>query len=124
MGLVQDDIRREAVTMSLTNHPNLVKAHCSFAVDQSVWVVMPYMSGGSCLHIMKSNFQEGLEEPVIATVLKESLKALEYLHRQGLIHRDVKVSNSAPFINCSPTLPLHNLQAFHGHTKVEREFSL
>ncbi|KAG0628450.1 hypothetical protein M758_1G027500 [Ceratodon purpureus] len=79
--------------MSLTNHPNLVKAYCSFVVDQSVWVVMPYMAGGSCLHIMKSTFQDGFEEPVIATVLKESLKALEYLHRQGHIHRDVKAGN-------------------------------
>lgn len=88
---LQDEIRREAVTMSLTKHPNLVKAHCSFVVDQSVWVVMPFMAGGSCLHIMKSNFQDGFEEPVIAAVLKECLKALEYLHRQGHIHRDVKV---------------------------------
>jgi serine/threonine-protein kinase OSR1/STK39 len=88
----QDDIRREAVTMSLISHPNLVKAHCSFVVDRSVWVVMPYMAGGSCLHIMKSDFQDGFQEPAIATILKESLKALEYLHRQGHIHRDVKVT--------------------------------
>lgn len=88
-----DDIRREAVTMSLTNHPNLVKSYCSFVVDQSVWIVMPFMAGGSCLHIMKAAFPDGFEEPVIATLLKESLKALEYLHRQGHIHRDVKAGN-------------------------------
>lgn len=88
---VQDDIRREAMTMSLINHPNVVKAYCSFVVNQSLWVVMPYMAGGSCLHIMKAAYPDGFEEPVIATVLKESLKALEYLHRHGHIHRDVKV---------------------------------
>ncbi|KAG0579163.1 hypothetical protein M758_4G077900 [Ceratodon purpureus] len=88
-----DEIRREAVTMSLINHPNVVKAYCSFVVEQSLWVVMPYMAGGSCLHIMKSAFVDGFEEPVIATVLKEVLKALEYLHRQGHIHRDVKAGN-------------------------------
>ncbi|CAK9230616.1 unnamed protein product [Sphagnum troendelagicum] len=88
-----DDICREAKTMSLISHPNVVKAHCSFVVDQSLWVVMPYMSGGSCLHIMKSAYPNGFDEPVIATMLKETLKALDYLHRHGDIHRDVKAGN-------------------------------
>jgi serine/threonine-protein kinase OSR1/STK39 len=54
---------------------------------------MPYMSGGSCFHLMKSVYPEGLEQPIIATLLREVLKALVYLHRQGHIHRDVKAGN-------------------------------
>lgn len=53
--------------------------------------MMPYMAGGSCMHIMKSDYPEGFEEPVIATLLYEVLKALVYLHSKGHIHRDVKV---------------------------------
>ncbi|CAJ2665393.1 serine/threonine-protein kinase BLUS1 isoform X2 [Trifolium pratense] len=88
-----DGIRREVQTMSLIDHPNLLRAHCSFTAGHSLWVVMPYMSGGSCLHIMKSSFPEGFDEPVIATVLREVLKALVYLHAHGHIHRDVKAGN-------------------------------
>ncbi|XP_024389683.1 uncharacterized protein [Physcomitrium patens] len=88
-----DNIRREAQTMSLINHQNVVKAHCSFVVGQNLWVVMPHLAGGSCLHIMKAAYPDGFEEPVIATILKESLKALEYLHRHGHIHRDIKAGN-------------------------------
>ncbi|KAK2993087.1 hypothetical protein RJ640_024324 [Escallonia rubra] len=89
----KDGIRREVQTMTLIDHPNLLRAHCSFTTGHSLWVVMPYMSGGSCLHIMKSSYPEGFEEPVIATLLREVLKALVYLHAHGHIHRDVKAGN-------------------------------
>nr|ACN28708.1 unknown [Zea mays] len=88
-----NNIVREAQTMILIDHPNVVKAHCSFAKDQTLWVVMPYMAGGSCLHIMKSVHPTGFEEPIIATILREVLKGLEYLHHHGSIHRDVKAGN-------------------------------
>ncbi|PNT53425.1 hypothetical protein POPTR_001G084700v4 [Populus trichocarpa] len=88
-----DDIRREAQTMSLIDHPNVIRAYCSFVVDQNLWVVMPFMAEGSCLHLMKIAYQEGFEESAIGSILKETLKALEYLHRQGHIHRDVKAGN-------------------------------
>ncbi|KAK3132372.1 hypothetical protein QOZ80_6AG0520340 [Eleusine coracana subsp. coracana] len=88
-----DGIRREVQTMSLLDHPNLLAAHCSFTNGHELWVVMPYMAAGSALHIMKTSFPEGFDEPVIATLLREVLKALVYLHSQGHIHRDVKAGN-------------------------------
>ncbi|KAI5665524.1 hypothetical protein M9H77_15377 [Catharanthus roseus] len=88
-----DGIRREVQTMILIDHPNVLRAHCSFTTGHHLWVVMPYMAGGSCLHIIKSAYPEGFEEPVIATLLREVLKALVYLHAHGHIHRDVKAGN-------------------------------
>ncbi|KAL1556397.1 non-specific serine/threonine protein kinase [Salvia divinorum] len=88
-----DDIRREAQTMSLIDHPNVIKSFCSFVVDRNLWVVMPFMAEGSCLHLMKIAYQEGFEESAIGSILKETLKALEYLHHHGHIHRDVKAGN-------------------------------
>lgn len=88
---MQDDIRREAQMMSLIDHPNVVRAYCSFVVERNLWVVMPFMAEGSCLHLMKIAYPDGFEEPVICSILKETLKALEYLHQHGHIHRDVKV---------------------------------
>nr|XP_048322480.1 serine/threonine-protein kinase sid1-like isoform X2 [Ziziphus jujuba var. spinosa] len=88
-----DVIRREVQTMSLLGHPNLLKAHCSFTSGKRLWIVMPYMAGGSCLHIMKSDHPDGFEQPVIATLLHGVLKALVHLHSNGFIHRDVKAGN-------------------------------
>ncbi|KAL5194050.1 Serine/threonine-protein kinase fray2 [Glycine soja] len=88
-----DDLRREAQTMSLIDHPNVVRAHCSFAVERSLWVVMPFMDQGSCLHLIKIALSHGFQEDAIGSILKETLKALHYLHRHGHIHRDVKAGN-------------------------------
>ncbi|KAL6187068.1 hypothetical protein ACLB2K_043183 [Fragaria x ananassa] len=88
-----DMIRREVQTMILLDHPNLLKAHCSFMATRSLWIVMPYMAAGSCLHIMKSAHPDGFEEHTIVTLLHGVLKALAYLHSHGHIHRDVKAGN-------------------------------
>ncbi|XVF27178.1 hypothetical protein REPUB_Repub14bG0084300 [Reevesia pubescens] len=88
-----NNISREAQIMILVDHPNVLKSHCSFVNDHNLWVVMPYMAGGSCLHILKAAYPDGFEEVVIATVLREVLKGLEYLHHHGHIHRDVKAGN-------------------------------
>ncbi|KAF6153250.1 hypothetical protein GIB67_036596 [Kingdonia uniflora] len=88
-----DDVRREAKAMTLLSHPNILKAYCSFTVDQHLWVVMPFMSAGSLHSIISSSFPDGLSEPSIAIVLKETLNALLYLHDQGHLHRDIKAGN-------------------------------
>lgn len=77
--------------MKSFNHPNVLPLYCSFVYGQDLWMVMPFISGGSVLHIMKYAYPEGLEEVIIATIMREALKALEYVHKHQGIHRDVKV---------------------------------
>ena len=79
--------------MSMLSHPNLVKYYSSFVNEASLWVVMPYLAGGSALNLMKWSHPGGFEEPVIACIVKAALKALDYFHRNGNIHRDIKAGN-------------------------------
>ncbi|CEP03266.1 Protein kinase domain-containing protein [Plasmodiophora brassicae] len=89
-----EEIRKEIAVMGLLNHPNVVRCLCSFVVDREIWLVMPLLAGGSCADIMKRNFQKGFDDEVlIATILKEALQGLEYLHKDGRIHRDIKAGN-------------------------------
>ena len=58
VGTVQDEIVREAQTMRQQSHPNVLPLHCSFVHRQHLWMVMPYVAGGSVLNIMKFAYAE------------------------------------------------------------------
>jgi hypothetical protein len=50
-------------------------------------MVVGCLQGGSVAHIMRYRYPEGLDEVVIATIMKEVLTALAYVHSHGGIHR-------------------------------------
>ncbi|KAL0078867.1 kinase-like domain-containing protein [Phycomyces blakesleeanus] len=88
-----DALRRETSLMALSKHPNLLRVLGSFVHGSKLYIVTPYLAGGSCLDIMKFGFPEGFEEQTIIVILKQVLEALCYLHKSGDIHRDVKAGN-------------------------------
>ncbi len=55
---MQDDIVKEAQTMRLLNHPNVLVLYVSFVHKQHLWMIEPYISGGSMLNIMKYAYPE------------------------------------------------------------------
>ncbi|RKP36936.1 kinase-like domain-containing protein, partial [Dimargaris cristalligena] len=88
-----DELRRETQIMSLSRHPNVLEVLSAFVQDSKLYLVTPYLAGGSCLDIIKTGFRRGVDEFSIALILKQALKALDYIHRTGHIHRDVKAGN-------------------------------
>ncbi|PIC26844.1 hypothetical protein B9Z55_019295 [Caenorhabditis nigoni] len=68
-------------------HPNIVRFFSSHLVDEELWVVMEFMEGGSLTDIVTST---RMTEPQIATISRQVLGALDFLHARKVIHRDIK----------------------------------
>lgn len=77
----------EVVILRDYHHPNIVETSNSYLVNDELWVVMEYLEGGALTDIVTHS---RMDEEQIATVCKQVLKALAYLHSQGVIHRDIK----------------------------------
>eukprot|EP00903_Cladosiphon_okamuranus_P013273 g12375.t1 len=92
-----EDIRQEVAVMRMCDHPNVLSCYASFVHENELWLVMEFMSKGSCLHVMnvakKEGKGDGMKEECIAYVLKQTLQGLKYFHDQGQIHRDIKAGN-------------------------------
>jgi len=83
--------RREIQIASHLAHPNILPVHDSGEVDESLYLVMPYIDGESLRARIERERQLSLDDAVqIAT---EVAGALDFAHRQGVIHRDIKPEN-------------------------------
>ncbi|XP_069464403.1 serine/threonine-protein kinase PAK 5 isoform X2 [Ambystoma mexicanum] len=77
----------EVVIMRDYHHENVVDMYNSYLVCDELWVVMEFLEGGALTDIVTHT---RMNEEQIATVCLSVLKALSYLHVQGVIHRDIK----------------------------------
>ncbi|KAI1178780.1 putative serine/threonine protein kinase [Nemania sp. FL0916] len=62
-------------------------------VGQAMWMVTEYCAGGSVATLMRPTAPGGLQEKLIIPILREVAVAIHWVHKQGIIHRDIKCAN-------------------------------
>ncbi len=85
--------RREALSAARLVHPNIVQVF-DFGFDERQhqhFIVMEHVPGQSCAELLRDHGHLDVQQAV--DYLSQSCKGLEYAHRNGVIHRDVKPGN-------------------------------
>src|SRR6476469_3134471 len=85
--------RREALAAARLQHPNIVQVFDSGEDDASGrhYIVMEYVNGPSCADMLRETPKLPIERTV--EIVRGACHGLDYAHRAGVIHRDVKPGN-------------------------------
>src|SRR3982751_6210334 len=85
--------RREALAAARLQHPNIVQVFDSGQDGESGrhYIVMEYVDGPSCADLLRQHRMFDADDTV--RIVRDACHGLDYAHRAGVIHRDVKPGN-------------------------------
>jgi serine/threonine protein kinase len=88
---VGERLMREAQSAGTLSHPNIVTVYDVLKQDEFAYIVMEFVPGPS----LEEMLREGRlpERNELLLYLRQVAEALDYAHRKGIIHRDVKPAN-------------------------------
>jgi serine/threonine-protein kinase len=85
--------RREALAAARLVHPNIVQVF-DFGFDESHhqhFIVMEHVPGYSCAELLRDRGHLDVDQAV--EIVTQACRGLDYAHRNGVVHRDVKPGN-------------------------------
>jgi hypothetical protein len=85
--------RREALSAARLVHPNIVQVF-DFGFDERQhqhFIVMEHVRGRSCAELLRDRGHLDVDEAV--DIIAQACRGLDYAHRHGVVHRDVKPGN-------------------------------
>jgi serine/threonine protein kinase len=91
----QQRFLQEARSAARLDHPNIIRVLSFDNIDNSLYLVMELITGGNLRQYIKKLYEDGrvLDYPEAIEVTRQIADALDYAHRQRMIHRDIKPDN-------------------------------
>ncbi|MGH8682872.1 MAG: serine/threonine-protein kinase [Burkholderiales bacterium] len=92
-GTLQPRLRflREAKAAGRLSHPGIVTVHDVGELEDVAFIVMELVEGRSVKDVLDRG--DGIPLPVALDIVREAAEALDFAHRHGVVHRDVKPGN-------------------------------
>jgi serine/threonine-protein kinase len=100
----QQLFERESATLRGLEHPNVIRVFDAGEINGRPYLVMEFIEGPVLNHLLE---QKGkLDQETTRLVLRGIADALDYLHQQKIVHRDVKPGNVLLDENTNPARPV------------------
>ncbi len=87
--------QREAAILHQLEHPQIPRFWEIFRQEKRIFLVLDYIAGFTYKDLLEQRLQQGycFSEPEILELLQNLLPVLGYIHRRGVIHRDISPDN-------------------------------
>ena len=85
----RERFRREAVAIAKLRHPSILTVYDHGEIEDQLYIVTEFVEGGT----LAAELGKPLGVQRTTEVLASIASALDYAHKQGVLHRDVKPSN-------------------------------
>lgn len=90
-GKFKEKLKKEAAILSRLRHPNIVSVLDIFEENNTVYMVMEYISGGSLKDVIRKNGK--LDEATTLRYASQLCDAVAEIHRNNVLHLDIKPGN-------------------------------
>ena len=88
-----ESIKREVDILRSLDHPNIVKYFETYEDECYLHIVMEYIAGDNLFRVLTDQKGFKFTERTISKIITCLLKAVLFLHHNGIIHRDIKPEN-------------------------------